>query len=176
YSSVAKGESRKRVAKSADASGKARFENLETGSGVAYRAMVFKDGATFAVSPFQLPATGGMRAQVHVYPVSSNVEDALVVSQVMIYSEVKDDRSQIQQAFKIYNFGKTAGAPSDLLVPPPPSFTAFSTQQGMSDVGVDAVASRGVKLRGTFAPGQHVVEFRWQLPFAGEPDVRVEMG
>jgi hypothetical protein len=176
YSSVAKGESRKRVAKTADSQGKVTFDSLETGSGVAYRAMVFKDGATFAVSPFQLPATSGMRAALHVYPVTSNVEESLVVTQVMIYTEVKDDRVQIQQAFKIYNFGRNAWVPADEVVALPPEFTAFNTQQGMSDVGIDAVAGRGARLRGTFGPGQHVVEFRWQLPYSGEPDVRFELG
>jgi hypothetical protein len=46
----------------------------------------------------------------------------------------------------------------------------------MTDVGVDAVPKKGLKLRGTFSPGQHVVEFRWQLPYAGEADVRFDVG
>jgi hypothetical protein len=176
YTSVEKGESRKRVVQTADEMGKARFESLETGSGVAYRVMVLDDGATFSVPPFQLPARTGMRAHLHVYPVERDVAETLIVSQAMIYAEVKDDRIQVQQAYKIYNFGRTAWVPDDVLVPLPPSFTAFTTQQGMTDVGADAVPGKGVKLRGTFGPGQHVVEVRWQLPYSGESDVEFEMG
>ena len=176
YNSVAKGESRKRVTATTDEMGRARFDKLDTGSGVAYRAMVLRDGATFSAPPFQLGAKSGTRAVLHVYPVVSDIEQTLVVAQAILYTEVKDDRVQIQQAFKVYNFGKTAWVPNDLVVPLPPKFTAFTSQQGMTDVGIDAVPGKGAKLRGTFAPGQHVVEFRWQLPYSGESEVHFDVG
>lgn len=176
YNSVAKGESRKRVTAVTDDVGVARFNDLDSGSGVAYRPMVLKDGATFSVTPFQL-GQRGMRALLHVYPVTNDVTQTLVVSQSMVYAEVKDDRIQIQQAFKIYNFGRNAWVPpSDLFVPLPENFTAFATQQGMTDVGVDAIPNKGVKIRGTFSPGQHVIEFKWQLPYTGEAQVKFDVG
>ena len=176
YNSVAKGESHKRITQMTDDAGIAHFKDLEIGSGVAYRPMVLKDGATFSVTPFGLGPKGGMRALLHVYPVTSDVKQALIVSQSMIYSEVKDDRVQIQQAFRIYNFGKSAWVPKDVIVPLPENFTAFATQQGMTDVGADAVPGKGVKLRGTFGPGQHVIEFKWQVPYSGEAEVSFDVG
>lgn len=177
YNSVAKGESRKRVVSMTDDTGRARFDNLDSGSGVAYRVMVLRDGATFSAPPFVLNAKIGSRAVLHVYPVETDIEKTLVVAQSITYTEVKDDRVQIQQAYKIYNFGKSAWLPpSDLVIPLPPKFTAFTAQQGMTDVGVDSVPGKGLKLRGTFAPGQHVIEFRWQLPYNGESDVRFDVG
>lgn len=176
YNSVAKGESRKRIAATTDDVGVAHFKDLDTGSGVAYRPMVLKDGATFSVAPFQL-GQRGMRALLHVYPVTSDIAQTLVVAQTMIYAEVKDDRIQIQQAFKIYNFGRNAWVPpGDLVVPLPENFTAFATQGGMTDVGVDAVPNKGVKIRGTFGPGQHVIEFKWQLPYTGDAEVKFDVG
>ncbi|MBX3185927.1 MAG: carboxypeptidase regulatory-like domain-containing protein [Labilithrix sp.] len=176
FNSVAKGESRKRISAMTDDVGVARFSELEVGSGVAYRVMVLKDGATFSVTPFQLGQRSGMRTLLHVYPVVDDIEQALVVSQSILYTEVKDDRIQIQQAFKIYNFGRVAWVPSDMVVALPPEFTAFATQQGMTDVGVEAIPKKGVKLRGTFGPGQHVVEFRWQLPYSGDAEVKIDVG
>lgn len=176
YNSVQKGESRKRVSVTADDRGIARVEHLESGSGVAYRPMVQTDGATFSAMPFRMPERTGMKAVLHVYPVVTNIEDALVVAQSLVQVEVKDDRIQVEQAFKIYNFGKTAWVPHDLVVSLPEAFTAFSAQQGMSDVGVDAVPKKGVRIRGTFNPGQHVVDFSWQLPYAGEREVAFEVG
>lgn len=177
YNSVAKGESRKRITAMSDPQGSVRFNNLDFGSGVAYRPMVLKDGATFSVTPFGLGPKNGIRALLHLYPVTNDIDQALIVSQSMIYAEVKDDRVQIQQAYKIYNFGKTAWVPPvDLLVPLPENFTAFATQQGMTDVGVDSIPKKGVKIRGTFGPGQHVVEFKWQVPYTGEPEVKVDVG
>lgn len=177
YNSVAKGESRKRLSKQTDELGKTRFTDLDSGSGVAYRVMVLKDDATFSATPFQLGARSGMRVLLHVYPVSKDITQTLVVSQLMMYSEVKDDRIQVQQAFKIYNFGRNAWVPpKDFVIPLPPEFTAFTTQQGMTDVAVEAVPKQGVRLKGTFTPGQHVVEFRWQLPYAGEAEVKFDVG
>jgi hypothetical protein len=176
YNSVAKGESRKRVMVATDDKGVAHFGDLDAGAGIAYRAMVLVGGATFSAPPFQLPLNRGIRATLHVYPLEHDVEKTLVVSQSILYAEVKDDRIQIQQALRIYNFGKTAWVASDLLVPLPAEFTAFTSQQGMTDVGADAVPKKGVKIRGTFTPGQHVVEFRWQLPYTGEADVMFDVG
>ncbi len=176
YNSVAKGESRKRVNATTDAQGRAVFDKLDTGSGVAYRAMVLKEGATFEIPPFQLSAKSGMRAILHVYPIENEIEKTMVVSQAILLAEVKDDRIQIQEAFKIYNFGKTAWVPNDLVIPLPEEFTAFNAQQGMTDIGVEAVPKKGVRIKGTFPPGQHMVEFQWQLPYSGQAEVRFEVG
>lgn len=190
--SVAKGESRRRVSAMTDDNGVARFTGLETGTGVAYRVMVLEGGATFSAAPFQLGLKSGMRVLLHTYAVTHEFElldaaskakrdpnkpmGASIVTQIMVYVEVKDDRVQVQQAFKIYNVGKVAWVPNDFVVPLPPEFTAFSAQQGMTDVGIDAVPKKGAKIRGTFAPGSHVIEFKWQLPYAGESDVAMDLG
>jgi len=176
YNSVAKGESRKRLNANTDDAGRATFSKLDVGGGVAYRAMVLKEGATFEIPPFQLPAKNGMRAILHVYPIENDIEKTMVVSQSIVFAEVKDDRVQIQEAFKIYNFGKNAWVPQDLVVALPEDFTAFTAQQGMTDIGVDAVPKKGVRIHGTFPPGQHIVEFRWQLPYSGQAEVRFDVG
>jgi hypothetical protein len=154
----------------------ARAEHLEGGSAVAYRPMVMVGDATFALTPFRMPDKGGMRGLLHVYPLTENVEEALVVGQSIIYVEVKDDRIQIQQALRIYNFGKNAWVPKDLVMPLPEEFTAFTSQQGMTDVGADAIPKKGIRLHGTFAPGQHMVEYRWQMPYHGEAEVKLDVG
>lgn len=176
YNSVAKGESRKRVTATTDAQGKVRFADLDRGSGVAYRTLVSTEGATFSAPPFRLGEKSGTRVLLHVYPIVHDIEKTIIASQSMIYVEVKDDRIQVQQAYKIYNVGRSAWVPEGLVIPLPPEFTAFTSQQGMTDVGVDAVPKQGVRLRGTFPPGQHVIEFRWQLPYGGAPDVKLEIG
>ena len=60
HQTVAKGESREHRAVTSDDKGTARFDGLETGSGIAYRVTVPVDGATFAAMPFQLGQTKGM--------------------------------------------------------------------------------------------------------------------
>ena len=176
YNSVAKGESRKRLTGNVDGEGHAKFSSLDTGSGVAYRVTVVRDGASFALPPFQLPAQSGIAAVLHVYPVVTEPTGTLIVSQVMLYAEVKDDRVQVQQAVRIFNAGRAAWVPKDFVLRLPEDFTAFATQQQMSDIAAEAVPKVGVRFRGTFPPGQHLVEFRWQLPYSGEASVKISVG
>lgn len=174
--SVAKGESRRHLAKETDDAGGVSFDGLETANIFAYRVTVVKDGATFAAMPFNLSTSQGKRVKLHVYPVTGNVERALVVMETFLFVDLKDDRVQLEQLFRVYNFGKVAWVPNDLVMKLPETFTGFSTQQAMSDVGVDQVAGKGIRLRGTFSPGRHEITYRWQLPFANEPNVRFNVG
>ncbi len=176
HQSVAKGESREHRTSTCDVEGKTHFEGLETGSGIAYRVTVVKDGATFAALPFQLPLTKGMRITLHVYPVTHDIQQAMVVMQAILFAELKDDRVQIQEAITIYNFGKIAWVPEGMVIRLPPEFTALNNNQQMGDHGVDAVEKVGVRLRGTFAPGRKDLEFRWQLPYDGEREVVFDVG
>ena len=174
--SVAKGESRKKIVRQANAQGELRFEHLETDSHIAYRVTVPMDGATFAANPFRLPEKHGMRVKLHVYPVTHDVEQALIVTQAIVYVEMKDDRVQIQEAISVWNFGAVTWVPENVILTLPSGFTGFSTQQGMTDTGVDSVDKVGVKMKGTFTPGRHEIEFRWQLPYDGEAQVLVDAG
>jgi hypothetical protein len=173
---VAKGESRKHIARDTDAKGELRFDHLETESHIAYRVTVPKDGGVFAAPPFRLPEKHGMRVKLHVYPVTHDVEQALIVTQTIIYVEMKDDRVQIQEMLSVWNFGQVAWVPQALTLSLPPSYTGFSAQQGMTDTGVDNIEKVGVRVRGTFTPGRHEIEFRWQLPYNGESDVSIDVG
>ncbi len=176
FNSVAKGESRKHLTLTTDTTGVARFTNLEVASQIAYRPTLSIDGATFSAPPFQLKAATGVRSTLYVFPVTRRVEEATIVTQSILFVEVKDDRVQVQQAFSIFNFGKSAWLPNDVVITLPREFTAFSAQQGMTDVGVDLVEGKGVRLRGTIYPGRHDVEFRWQLPYSGDSDVSLDVG
>jgi hypothetical protein len=171
HNSVAKGESREHKVGVADANGVVAFGNLSSGSGIAYRVSVVTDGATFWASPFSLPQDKGIRVQLHVYPVTHDIQTALVVTQVILYAEMKDDRVQVEQAITFYNLGRTAWVPDDLVLGLPEGFTALNSQQAMGGEGIDPVEKRGAKIRGTFGPGQHTVDFRWQLPYSGASEV-----
>ncbi|WP_394844616.1 carboxypeptidase-like regulatory domain-containing protein [Pendulispora brunnea] len=175
--SVAKGDARRHVNQITNAEGAVRFDSLETGSGVAYRVTVPREGAVFAATPFQLaPSKSGMRVKLHVYPVTSDLEQALVVMQANLYAELKDDRIQFEEAINVYNFGRAAWVPDNLVMTLPAEFTALRGQESMSDQGVDAVEKRGARIHGTFAPGQHSLIFRWQLPYAGASNVDIRVG
>ena len=46
----------------------------------------------------------------------------------------------------------------------------------MSDQAITQVAGRGASLHGTFAPGEHRLSFRWQLPLHNEPEINFTIG
>lgn len=174
--SVAKGEARRRELLVSGPDGKIRVDKQQTGSGIAYRVSVQKDGATFAVTPFQLGAERGIAARLHVFPVVSSMDQAVILSKAALYVEIKDDRVQIEQMITIANFGQTAWVPNDFVMQVPAGFRAFAAEQGMSDVGVDKLEGKDqLKLRGTFAPGQQQMVYRWQLPFSGERDLSFDV-
>lgn len=173
--SVAKGESRRREFATSDAQGQVRWDHLPTTTDFAYRVSVSRDGATFALMPFRLGTGQGTLAELHVYPVSHDVEAALVVTQSALMLEVKDDLVQLEQAVAIYNFGETAWLPVDLVLPMPAELKAFNTERSMSDVTVEKVDG-GVRIRGTFTPGQHQLDFRWQLPYSGQTSFAFDVG
>jgi hypothetical protein len=173
--SIAKGDTRKHVQAQTDAQGKAVFSGLETASNIAYRVSSGYRGGSFAAAPFQLQQAKAMRVVLHVYPVARDIRDALIVCEATVAAEVRDDRIQVEEAWTVYNLGKTAWQPDGVRAGLPEGYTAFGAQASMSDQGVDESEGHA-RLHGTFAPGRHVVDFRWQLPWSGERDVDFDVG
>jgi hypothetical protein len=173
--SVAKGDSRKHLQGATDGQGRALFSGLETASNIAYRVSSGFMGGSFAASPFQLQQAKAMHVVLHVYPVTRDIGGALIVCETTVAAELRDDRIQIEEALTVYNLGRTAWQPDDVRLSLPEGFTAFNAQASMSDQGVDE-AGGAAKLRGTFPPGRHAVQFRWQLPWSGDKDVDFDVG
>jgi hypothetical protein len=175
HQSVAKGQSKENRSVETDASGRLRIDHLEIGSSVSYWVKHQVRGATFASPPTQLSPQRGNHVVLHVYPVTQDIETAMVVAQGAIYFEVKDDRVQIEEAVTFFNFGRTAWVPENLIVKLPKGFTALTSQAMMSDQGIDSIENVGAKFRGTFGPGRHDLDFRWQLPYDGDRDLTVDV-
>jgi len=173
--SIAKGDTRRHLQAVTDAHGLAMFSGLETESNVAYRVTSAYQGGSFAALPFQMSQGKAMRVVLHVYPVTHDIQSTLILCEAVVAAELRDDRIQLEEVFTLYNLGRTAWQPTEVTMALPHGFTAFSAQQSMSDQGVDALDT-GARLRGTFPPGHHAVEFRWQLPWAEDKDVDLSVG
>ncbi len=173
--SIAKGDSRKHLQATTDARGHAVFSGLETASNIAYRVSSGYEGGSFAASPFQLQQIKSMHVVLHVYPVTRDLGAALIVCEATVAAELRDDRIQVEESLTVYNLGRTAWQPDDARMALPEGFTAFNSQASMTDQGVDE-AGGAAKLRGTFPPGRHAVQFRWQLPWSGDKDVDFDVG
>ena len=174
--SIAKGDSRQHQQATTNDRGHVVFSGLEMASNIAYRISCGYQGGAFAASPFQLQQAKAMRVVLHVCIQSpATIQQAVVVTETTIAAEVRDDRIQVEEVFTVYNLGRTAWQPDDVRISLPDGYTAFNAQASMTDQGVDEVAG-GAKLRGTFSPGPHPVDFRWQLPWSGDKDVDFQVG
>ena len=173
--SIAKGDSRRHVQMPTDERGRSLFTDLDTASNIAYRVSAGYQGGSFAAAPFQLQQAKAMRVVLHVYPVTRDIRAAVIVCEATLALELRDDRVQVEQALTFYNLGRIAWQPDDVHMLLPDGFTAFDAQTTMSDQGVDQ-GGGGAKLRGTFAPGRHAVQFRFQVPWSGDKDVDFELG
>ncbi len=175
--SVAKGESRKHFSLDTDALGMATFADLEVAANIAYRVSVHEGAAAFGARPFQLPHDHGMHVVLHVYPPTSDFRGNTIATRGEVDIEVKDDRVQFVERYQVFNGAPVAWVPNDLVLALPAEFTALSSMQQMSDVGVDTVENRGARLHGTFPPGETTVGFSWQLPFSpGDGVIDLDVG
>lgn len=173
--SVAKGDSRQHLQQITDAGGRTIFRNLSTVSNTAYRVSCGYQGGAFAAMPFQLAQAKSMHVVLHVYPVTHDLQQAVIVEEAVLAAEVRDDRLQIEQVITVFNLGRVAWQPLDVTMSLPEGVTAFSAQASMSDQGVDESGGMA-KLRGTFPPGRHTVDYRWQLPWSGDAEVHFKVG
>lgn len=174
--SIAKGDSRKHMMAITDEHGTAVFSGVDTASNVAYRVSSGYQGGLFAATPFQFAQGKAMRVVLHVYPVTHDIQSTLILCEAVVVAELRDDRLQIEEAFTIYNLGRMAWEPEDVTMSLPPGFTAFTSQPSMSNQGADLEEGGGAKLHGTFPPGHHPIQFRWQLPWSGDKDVDFDVG
>lgn len=176
YQTVAEGESRSERFARTDADGRVRFEKLSIGGGYSYRITLKSGPAEYSSFPISLPESSGHRVRLHVFPVSQNVDEAYVGLRGIIYLETRDDVFQFQVMMRVVNLGAVTWVPRDVGIPLPSGFKAFSADRSMTDVRFEAEEGRGVKLLGTFTPGQHDVSFRFQMPKARDPHASFELG
>lgn len=167
HSTVAKGESRQRFAKDGDESGSARFEGLAVGTGNSYRVSTTRGSASYAHPPVGLGDRAGKRIIVHAYEASANVEDLAIAMQGIVYVSLREDSIQIEQLLSVYNLGPVAWTP-DLTFKLPKGWKAFNKQESMDDGHVEEVSGTGAAIRGTFPPGRHDLDFRYQVPLSDE--------
>lgn len=168
HSSVAKGDSSERRAAEADAEGNARFDGLTTGSGTSYRVSTTRAAATYAIAPFQLGDRVGKRAVLHSYDVTSNVDSLSVGINGLVILSLREDSIQVEQLLIVGNPDPVSWV-ADAEFRLPEGFKAFNKQESMSDTRVDEVKDKGAALRGTFSPGRHSINFRYQVPLENTP-------
>jgi len=174
--SVAQGESRSQRTARADDQGRVRFEGLSFGSGNAYRVTVNAQGASYASSPFNLKDDAGQRVLLHVYPSTHDIGQTMLGMRGFVYIEPRDDVFQFEVLFRVFNMGDVTWLPQNVTMRLPRNFKAFTATESMNDTRFEAVEGKGARLTGTFTPGQHDCQFRFQVPKGSSDTASFDIG
>lgn len=176
FQSIAQGEQRDSETQTTNAQGEVRFSNLEASSNFSYRVTVPKGSAEYASTPFRLAEDRGQRVVIHVYPVTSDLEQTRVMMRGLIWVEPRDDTFQFEVWLQVYNLGDVTWVPAGVGLQLPEGMKAFSARESMSDTRAEADGDSRVKLLGTFAPGQHDVRFNFQVDNPQKEAVAFDLG
>ncbi|MEO6602845.1 MAG: carboxypeptidase-like regulatory domain-containing protein [Polyangiaceae bacterium] len=164
FQKIAEGEARSEKFANADAEGTVHFTGLTRGSDNTYRVTVQAGSASYQTAPFNLRQDMGQRVILHVYPSTSQIEQAQIGMRGYLYVETRDDVFQCEAMFRVFNVGQITWVPKDVVMQLPKGFKAFKAPEGMTDVRFEQVDGVGARLKGTFSPGQNEASFRFQLP------------
>jgi hypothetical protein len=176
FQKISEGEQRTEQRAITDATGMARFNGLTTGSDFSYRVSARSGPAEYSSDPVQLKGDMGVMALLHVYPVTRNPAEAAVGAIGYVYVETRDAVFQFEVLFRYGNRSRVTWVPENARMTLPAGFKAFKAGEAMTDVRFEEEPGRGVKLTGTFAPGQQSASFRFQVPRKEETSASFHFG
>jgi hypothetical protein len=176
FQKISEGEQRTEQRATTDATGLARFNGLTTGSDFSYRISARSGPAEYSSEPVQLKGDMGVMALLHVYPVTRNPAEAAVGAIGFVYVETRDAVFQFEVLFRYGNRSRKTWVPENARMTLPAGFKAFKAGEAMTDVRFEEEPGRGVKLTGTFAPGQQSASFRFQVPRNEETSASFHFG
>ncbi len=163
FQTIAQGERRQHRTQQTDSEGRVRFSGLESSSSYSYRVSVPSGAAEYASPPFNLREGMGQKVQLHVYPVTRSLKEALIGTRALVYIQPRDDVFQFEIQLRVFNMGAVTWVPDNAIIDLPSGANAFVTPDSMSDTRLVKDGNEA-RLVGTFSPGQHDVSMRFQVP------------
>jgi len=176
FQKIAEGEQHSERHATTDERGIARFSGLTTGSDYSYRVSANSGPAEYSSDPIQLKPEMGVVSLLHVYPVTRDPAEAAVGAIGYVYCETRDDVFQFEVLFRYGNKSRITWVPENAKMSLPRGFKAFKAGEAMTDVRFEEDPGQGVKLKGTFAPGQQSASFRFQVPRHEESSASFHFG
>jgi hypothetical protein len=176
FQKIAEGEQKTERRAKTDLGGSVRFDGLTTGSDYSYRVITRSGPAEYSSEQMQLKGDAGMMSLLHVYPVTRNPSEAAVGAIGYIYCETRDDVFQFEVLFRYGNRSALSWVPENARMSLPSGFKAFKAGEVVTDVRFEEEPGQGVKLNGTFSPGQQSASFRFQVPRKEETSASFHFG
>lgn len=167
FETVAEGKQETSHRATSGPDGRVIFPNLKTGLHSSYAVVADYFGAVFQTKSFRMPEKGGLRAQVHVYPGVSNIEDTFVGTRNIIYVQLRESAFHFEVLYRVFNMSRAAWVPKDVSIVLPERATGFTPSKEPQRFRVDEEGRRA-HLEGTFGPGQTDLTLTFQIPSRNE--------
>lgn len=147
-----------------DAQGQAQFSDLETGESAAYRVNLLRGKGQQSTTPFRLPEDQGY--EVVMTQLALTEDERFIWQHGQFIMQLQDDKIQIIQHIQLTNFGQYLYSfPQEgKLVRLPKGFSAFRSQETMTDQHITEVAGVGFRITGSVPPGPVMLDFGYELP------------
>ncbi len=147
--------------------GELRFDDLPYGSGYAYAVRTKRGPATFEVGPMGMTDRGGVRAFLHVFESTTDINEAMVIGRTTVEITFKEDVLVINCTINYFNRSPLAWiAEQEIILPT--GFKALTVPDGMTPSLVPT--ERGALMKGTLPPGDVNMGFRYQVPLEKDGD------
>ncbi len=161
HQSISRGDSKEKLTGITDENGLATFENLEFGTAHVYRVIGRRGEASFNTGDFNLGDKFGMRAHLHLYESTPNMDEAGVLGKVNVSVTLKEEVLVFEYQVSYLNRSPIAWV-ANTSFPMPEGFKAFNTPDGMSPKL--AAGDSEVTIVGTVPPGETQIAYRFHVP------------
>lgn len=162
FQSVAEGNTEDVTTKMTDENGSVRFDKLDDAIRFSYAVAVEDRGASYDVPSFRLGKVG-QRVRVHTFASTTDPREAFVGIQGYFTVQVNDDLLRIDGAYRVFNMGQKTWIPSGIFLHLPEDAEAVDAKLTAGDAGFEE-APKGLKLVGSFPPGQKDLAFSFHVP------------
>jgi len=154
-----------------DMRGMARFSAQATETDYVYSVTVAVGEARYSTEQFQFrPSDQGVRVLLPIFKGTKDLEGLLLLSRTMIAIVPQDDLFAIDVLWRIENFSEVSWLPENVFFQLPEGFEALTIRDPKANARFERADEQGVKLAGTFAPGQHDLVLRFHLPTEGKSE------
>jgi len=161
FESIAEGKHESSHSALTGPDGVASFPKLSTSLRSSFAPRVDFMGGTYALEAFRASDKVGLRAVLHVYPATSNINESLVGMRSFVYVTLRESALHFEMLYRVFNMSQVAWVPEGVAISLPSRVTAITPKEAPTRFEVDG---QKLVLKGTFPPGERDLLVQFQIP------------
>lgn len=160
--SIAQGNKKSSRKLITDERGEVRLDGLDGSLRTSYEISLTRGKAEYRLDPFRVSDKTGLRAIVHVFESTSDINDAFVGMRGFIYVTLRESQFHFDVLYRVMNMSRVAWVPEGLTIPIPSAAEAATADEKLPTFRPRD--DNRIALEGTFPPGYRDVRFQFQVP------------